>query len=635
MGFDSLIQTGFSALANGALYAFIALGFSLVNRSTGIINFAQGDLTMLGGILVAVMTTSGVPLWVAVPAAAIACAAASGLFYQMAIRPARRAAMSQLTIMTIGLSILVRGCVVTFWGSDPMTVPAFSGDTPLRLGKLSMLPQELWLIGALIVTLIATSLFFHRTMIGLALRASAANPLGASYMGIDPARLGLVAFMLAGLLGGLGGAIWSPIFFAQVDLGIGLGLKGFTAAVIGGMSSTWGPIVGGVALALLEAFSGGTISSAWQGAILYGLMLAVLLVRPQGLLGKRQSAGSDIAPATASDRVRRTTLSWAEVGTLAAGIAVLMLAGPFLGETLLTSFIFVGIMAIVVLGLVLITGFGGQLALGQGAFMMIGAYASGYLTVVHGWPPLAAIAVGMLLSTLVALALGRFIFRLHGYYFSMASLGVLMIALTVAREWTPVTGGSNGLPGIAPLSIGGFAFVSDLANYELVAVCAGLVGFLALSVARSSVGRTLLAVRSSESAARACGINVVWLKTQVFAFSAAAASLAGSLYVHYLGIANPQPFGVEATIAQVTALTVGGHLLLTGAYVGSAVVVALPLAITWAIGAVDTQSVAGLQNVVFGVLLIALIVLQTARRPRLSRRLTPWSRLLRRNRAPC
>jgi branched-chain amino acid transport system permease protein len=612
VGFDSFIQTGFSGLANGALYAFVALGFSLVNRSTGIINFAQGDLTMLGGMLAAVLTAAGEPLWIAVPLAAIVCALVAGLFYQLAIRPARRATMTQLTIMTIGLSILVRGCVVTLWGSDPQPVPSFSGDAPLHLGRLSVLPQELWLIGALVVMVAATALFFQRTMIGLAMRASASNPLGALHMGVDPARLGLVAFGLAGLLGGLGGAIWSPIYFAQVDVGLDLGLKGFTAAVIGGMSTPWGPIVGGIVLALLEAFTAGTVSSSWQDAILYGLMLAMLLFRPQGLLGKKKSPGAEERAAAPTARARKVTLCRSDIAALIAGLALLALAPLVLGDAALTNGIFALIMTIVVLGLVLITGYGGQLALGQGAFMMIGAYASGYLTLQQGWPPLAAMVLGMLLASIAALALGRIIFRLHGYYLSMASLGVLMIALTTAREWSTVTGGANGLPGIAPFSIGGLVVVSDAANYLLILACCGLVAFAALSLARSRVGRALLAVRSSEAAARACGVDVAWLKTQVFAFSAAAASMAGSLYVHYLGIANPHPFGVDATIAQVTALTVGGYMALSGAFVGSAVVVALPAAIGWIAGAAETQAVAGLQSVVFGMLLVTLIIAQTA-----------------------
>ncbi len=605
------------------------MGFSLVNRSTGIINFAQGDLTMLGGLLSAVLVAAGLPLWAAVPVAVALCGCVSGLFYQFAIRPARRAGMSQLTIMTIGLSILIRGAVVTIWGSDPRALPSCSGDAPLRLGGVSMLPQELWLIGALLITVAATWLFFHRTMIGLALRASAANHLGAAYTGIDPARLGLVAFVLAGLLGGLGGAIWTPIYFAQGDGGLGLGLKGFTAAVIGGIATTWGPLAGGVALALMEALVALYVSPSWQDAILYGLMLLVLFLRPQGLLGKRTSAGADQKAVSVSVTLRRTTLGWRDVGALLLATVVLMLAATRLGDTVQTSLILAGILAIVVLGLMLVTGYGGQLALGQGAFMMIGAYASGYLTVRLGWPPAAALVCGMMLAATTALALGRMIFRLQGYYLSMASLGVLMIVLTVARQWTAVTGGANGLIGIPPFSLGGFVFASDRATCELVIAAAALAGFLMLSLARSRFGRALLAVRSSEAAARACGVDVVWLKAQAFAASAALASLAGSLYVHYVGIANPPPFGIEATIAQVTALTVGGYLLVSDAYAGSIAIIALPLLISWISGSAVTQSFAGLQNLVFGGLLIGLILLQTAGelRPLHAWSLRPMARL--------
>lgn len=615
MDLSSFAQTCFSGLANGALYAFIALGFSLVNRSTGIINFAQGDLTMLGGMLTAVLAGAGWPLWAAVPVSVLLCAAIAAGFYRVAILPARRAGMSQLTIMTIGLSILIRGATITAWGSDPQSVPAFSGDMPLNLRGISILPQELWLIAALLVTAAASAIFFRRTMIGLALRASAANPLAAAYMGISPARLGLVAFALAGLLGGFGGAIWSPIYFAQVDVGLGLGLKGFAAAVIGGIGTGWGPIAGGAVLGLFEVMVGGYVSSAWQDAIVYGLMLLVLLLRPQGLLGGKAAGAAGPEPVAASARVRRTTLSARDGLALAGGTAVMLLLGLVLDESALTTLTFAGITAIVVLGLVLVTGYGGQLALGQGAFMMVGAYASAFLCLVAGWPPLGAMLCGMALAAAVALLLGRVIFRLHGYYLSMASLGLLMIALTLARQWASVTGGANGIPGVPPFAIGGLVLQTVRQTYALVTVAAALVGFATLSLARSRIGRALLAMRASEAAARACGVDVAWMKARIFAVSAAAASLAGSLYVHVVGIANPGPFGVDATILQVTALTVGGYLSLTGAYVGSVVVTALPIAISWATGGASSQAVAGVQAMVFGLLLIGLILAQTLALP--------------------
>ena len=131
--------------------------------------------------------------------------------------------MSQLIIMTIGLSILIRGAVTSGWGSDPIAVPAFTGSRPLNLFGIAILPQALWLIGALAVVTVLMWLFFQRTVVGLALRAGAANPLGAAFVGIDHRRLGAYSFVIAGLLGGLGGAIWAPIAFAQVDIGVALG----------------------------------------------------------------------------------------------------------------------------------------------------------------------------------------------------------------------------------------------------------------------------------------------------------------------------------------------------------------------------------------------------------------------------
>ena len=282
-----------------------------------------------------------------------------------------------------------------------------------------------------------------------------------------------------------------------------------------------------------------------------------------------------------------------------------------LGGSWITSAIFAGIVAIVVMGLVLLTGYAGQLSLGQGAFMMIGAYASGYLTLSMGWPPLAALLAGVVLAVVVALALGRLIFRLRGYALSMASLGLLMIALTLARELSSITGGPNGLPGIPPFSLLGVTFFTDPMMYGLVVAFSVIVLVLGLSITRSRFGRALLAIRSNESAARACGADVVQLKIGSFAFSAGAASVAGSLYVHYLGIANPLPFNADATIIQLTALTLGGFLSLWGAYLGAAIVVALPSLIGLVAGSSESQASAGLQYTCFGLLLICVVVAQS------------------------
>jgi branched-chain amino acid transport system permease protein len=605
-------QTIFAGIANGALYAFIGLGFGLISRSTGIINFAQGEFAMLGAILTGTLAGHGIPLGVCVLLAVLACGAISGASYTFALRHADKATMSQLIIMTIGLSILIRGAVTSAWGSDPISVPAFTGSRPFNLLGISILPQALWLIGTLIVVTALMWLLFQRTVIGLALRAGAANPLGAAFVGIDHKRLGGYSFVIGGLLGGLGGAVWAPIAFAQVDIGIALGLKGFTAAALGGFGTAFGPIAGGILFGLVESMSAGFVSSAYQDAIAYGLLLFILIVRPQGLLGALKRDGTDArGEEILSSSLMMTRITRPDMAKFIVAAFMLLFLGKVLTGAWLTSAIFAGVMAIVVMGLVLLTGYAGQLSLGQGVFMMIGAYSSGFLTLKVGWPIIPALVFGMVLASLVALIVGRVIFRLQGYYLAMASLSLLMIGQTLARELPSITGGPNGLPGIPPFKVFGLMFFTDDQFYFVVVVFSLLTLVGALSIARSRVGRALLAIRSDELAARSCGADVMTLKIGSLVFSAAAASLAGSLYVHYIGIANPAPFGFDASIFQIMALTLGGFLSLWGSYFGSAIVVALPSVIVAITGASTSQSTAGIQYLCFGLLLIVVVLAQT------------------------
>lgn len=611
MDLVSLGQIVVSGLANGALYAFVGLGFSLISRSTGIINFAQGDFAMLGAVLTGLLVAGEVPIAIAVPLAVLTCGLLGGALHVFAIQRAERANMAQLIIMTIGFSILIHGAVIWGWGSDPISVPAFTGGTPLNVLGVTILPQAIWLIGTLLVVTGLMWVFFQRTVLGLALRAGAANPLGAAFVGINHKRLGAYSFVVAGLLGGLGGAVWAPIAFAQVDIGVALGLKGFTAAALGGFGTTFGPIVGGLIFGLIESLASGLVSSAYTEAISYGLLLLVLILRPQGLLGKRKQGGVDDHQEEAlSAGLMPTRIGRPDLIRLALTVVILLVLSVVLTGAWKTSAIFAGITAIVVIGLVLLTGFAGQISLGQGTFMMVGAYSSGYLTLKAGWPPIAALGFGMVFAGLLALLIGRFIFRLRGYYLAMASLSLLMIFQTLARELQGITGGPNGLPGIAPFEIFGVSFFTDDEVFYVVLVALLLTLIAALSIARSRAGRALLAIRSDELAARACGANVVWLKMGSFVFAAACASLAGSLYVHYLGIANPLPFGFETSIFQIVALTLGGFLSLYGSYIGAAIVLVFPSLITAVVGETQTQAAAGLQLLLFGVLLVGVIIMQ-------------------------
>lgn len=611
ISYDILLQAVIAGLANGALYAFVGLGIGFIYRSTGIINLAQGEMTMLGAMLTAVLAAAGWPVALAMLAAVLTCGVVSGLFYLLVIWPAAKATMSQLVILTLGLSVLLRGVVTALWGSEPLRVPPLTGDVPVRIGHISVLPQELWLVVALAGLAGGCMLFFKRTKWGLALRAGAANAIGSMCVGIDHKRLAFIAFLLAGVLGGAGGAVWAPIAYAHVDIGTGIVLKGFAAAVIGGLATPAGPILGAAILGLFESLTAGYVSSAYRDAIVFAMLLLVLVVKPEGLLGKRSRGvqlGSHAEALGVTSVGQPRSVRFVQFAVLAALLALL---GSFLQGAWLTAGTLALALVLVVLGLVMLTGYTGQLALGQGVFMMMGAYATAYLTQEHAWTPLAAMACGAAVAVGVAAVCGYFILRLQGFYMSVASLALLMIALTLARELADITGGPSGRFGIEPFSLFGWSADTERSMYGLLAVVC-LVTWLGLtSLLQSSFGRSLLALRSSEAAARSFGVAVTSLKVRAFALSAFLASLAGSFYVHFMSLATPQPFGLEATIMQLTALVVGGTLSLTGAFFGAAFVVALPLLITALFGSNVTEMLAGIQLAVFGLLLMVIIVVRS------------------------
>ncbi|MFW6437967.1 MAG: branched-chain amino acid ABC transporter permease, partial [Armatimonadota bacterium] len=264
-----------------------ALGFSLVYNATGVINFAQGEFVMLGGMITAAcMSAWGLPLWLAA-LIAIAITTLIGLFLERAaIRPARHASVVVLIIITVGASIFIKGVASIIWGPDERPVPAFSGEAPIQLLGATITPQSLWVIGATLVTAIAMWLIFEYTVVGKAMRACAINPHAAQLCGIDLSRMISWSFGLAAAVGAIAGIVLAPITMAQYNVGMMLGLKGFCAAILGGLGNALGGILGGLVLGVLEALGAGLISSQYKDAIAFIVLIAVLLIRPSGILGR-------------------------------------------------------------------------------------------------------------------------------------------------------------------------------------------------------------------------------------------------------------------------------------------------------------------------------------------------------------
>lgn len=287
--YRQLFQYILSGLSNGAIYALIGFGFAIIHNATGIINFAQGEFVMLGGMFTIFFLALNLPLIPAVVLAILFSTIIGIAFERLAIRPLKNAKPLSLIIITIGASILIRGVAMLVWGKDTHAVPSFSGNNPLYIAGATILPQHLWIFAIAILIIIANKIFFNFSIIGKAMRACAYNSQAASLVGINVKTMVLLSFVISSAVGSMAGIIIAPLTMTSFDVGIMLGLKGFCAVIIGGMSSGLGTVLGGLLLGLLESLGAGYISASYKDAIAFIILLLILFVRPEGLFGKKET----------------------------------------------------------------------------------------------------------------------------------------------------------------------------------------------------------------------------------------------------------------------------------------------------------------------------------------------------------
>jgi branched-chain amino acid transport system permease protein len=288
--FRQLFQYILSGLSNGAIYALIGFGFAIIYNSTGIINFAQGEFVMLGGMLTFFfLTVLKLPLVPAIVLSILISTMVGISFERLAIRPLKNAKPLSLIIITIGASIFIRGAAMLIWGKDTHALPAFSGNDPLYLAGATILPQHLWIFAVTILIIIASRIFFNYSITGKAMRACSYNPQAARLVGINVNNMVLLSFVISSAIGSMAGIIIAPLTMTSYDVGIMLGLKGFCAVIIGGMSSGLSTVVGGLLLGLLESLGAGFISASYKDAIAFIILLLILFIRPEGLFGKKET----------------------------------------------------------------------------------------------------------------------------------------------------------------------------------------------------------------------------------------------------------------------------------------------------------------------------------------------------------
>lgn len=280
------MQFVFSGLAVGTIYALVALGFTIIYNSSNVINFAQGEFVMLGGMLsVFIFQSLGLPLYITIPAVVILVALVGVLMEKITIEPVKDADVITLIIITLGVSLIIRGIVQITLGKGTYTLPSFTGDKPIEILEAIVLPQTLWIFAVTAVVVALLWYFFNHTRTGKAMLAMSYSSMASLLVGINTTYILMLSFGLSAAIGALGGALMTPITMTTYDVGIDLGLKGFVAAVLGGMGSGVGAILGGLLVGLIEAMSSGYISSAYKDAIPFILIIFVLRYIPQGLLG--------------------------------------------------------------------------------------------------------------------------------------------------------------------------------------------------------------------------------------------------------------------------------------------------------------------------------------------------------------
>ena len=279
-----------AGLTYGTIYAIVGIGFNIIYNTTGIINFAQGEFVMLGG-MTAVTLYAFLPLPLAILGAVLITMAVGGLIEIVFIRWLVKPSVLRMIIITIGISILVREAALVLWGESVRSLPYFTGNeiSALSFGGVRVSPQVLWSLGVCAIVVVLLNLFFKFTMLGREMRACAANRDAATLCGIPTRNMITLSFVLSAGIGALAGCVVSPITQTQYAIGGGLAIKGFTVAILGGLGNSMAAVAAGFILGILESFSIWVMPTAYKDAISISLLLAMLFLRPSGLFGNREA----------------------------------------------------------------------------------------------------------------------------------------------------------------------------------------------------------------------------------------------------------------------------------------------------------------------------------------------------------
>jgi len=605
----------FSQILNGVvignIYALIAIGFSLVFGVANLINFAQGSLLMLGAYFAYAGLQLGLPLWLAAGAALVLTAGAGAVVERVALRPLANAPWIAPLLSTLALTFIIDQGAELVWSPEPQAFP-------------SPLAAHSWVVGAAYITGVDIAIlllswvamgvlwwFLSRTWSGRALRAMSQDLDAAKQMGVRVDRLRQLAFALAGGLAALAG-LMAAMYYQNIypQMGIPFGLKGFVAAMLGGLASIPGALLGGLLLGILESVAVGYAGEGFRDMIAYSVLLLILLLRPEGLLGhtRLDALGGSFG---ASGVMPSTSIVMGQAGAVVAGrvfdppyailasaLGILALLpwlgfGDYVTQVGLLAIIF----AILGVGLTVLSGSSGVMFLGFAGLFGVGAYVAALGAKWGGWAAEPAILTAGVTTAVVSLGLGCVCVRLTGHVVALATIALGMLLWLVMLNWVGVTGGPSGIFGIPRPALGlagGHSMNAINAQYWQGLVVLMIVVLCTGRLLDSPMGRGWRAVREDRPAAHAAGLAVTRNLLSAFALAGFCAGVAGALYAFLQRYISPDSFRLDTSFLLVAIVVLGGMGNLAGAVIAGGALALLPELL---------RDVAGLRMIVFGLIL--------------------------------
>ena len=282
-----LFQQVLNGLTNGSLYALMAVGVTMVYKSLGMLNFAHGDVMMVGTFITLTFSLMGIPFYVAIVLGIASAAVLGFLLERIILRKVKFSSFVNLLIATVGVSYVLRNTAMVVWGTSPQLFPSMFPAKLMRIGSFTITPQSIGIILISLALITGLHLFFTRVKVGKCMQLANSDPEGAAMMGVNVTYMRFLTFGISAGLAAIAGIMIAPLTYARVDMSATIGMKAFAAAILGGIGNLWGALLGGVILGIVEALGSAYISTAYRDAFSFIILFVVLFVKPTGLLNKK------------------------------------------------------------------------------------------------------------------------------------------------------------------------------------------------------------------------------------------------------------------------------------------------------------------------------------------------------------